>query len=44
MISYIFKKIYNYILIKFYPNLYEIKIIKKVSSSGSLIEYYSDSE
>lgn len=38
----LFNNFIEYLLIKFYPDYYEFKIIERVNSSGSLIEYNDD--
>jgi hypothetical protein len=42
MIIKLFNNFIEYLLIKFYPDYYEFKIIERVNSSGSLIEYNDD--
>jgi hypothetical protein len=42
MIIKLFTNFIEYLLIKFYPDYYEFKIIERVNSSGSLIEYNDD--
>ena len=44
MISIIAENIINYIWTKLYPDQYEIKTIKKISSTESFITYESDDE
>lgn len=39
MIVELFHNFIEYLLIKFYPDYYEYKIIERVNSSGSLVEY-----
>ena len=39
MIYTIIEKLYEYLLVKLYPDYYEYKIIERVNSSGSLVEY-----
>ena len=36
--------LYQYLLIKFFPNMYEFKVIKRTNSSESFIEYISDND
>lgn len=36
--------LYQYILFMIFPNMYEIKIIKRINSSESFIEYLSDND
>jgi len=35
----IIKNFYHYLLVKFFPDYYEYKVIERVNSSGSFIEY-----
>jgi hypothetical protein len=42
MIIDLFNKFIEYLLVKFYPDYYECKIIARVNSSGSLVEYCDD--
>ena len=44
MISIIAENILNYILIRLYPNKYEIKTIERINSTESFITYESDRE
>jgi hypothetical protein len=44
MISVITENIINYILYRLYPDQYEIKTIKKISSTESFIIYESDDD
>jgi hypothetical protein len=39
MILEIFKNLFQYLLIKFCPEHYEYKVIERVNSTGSFIEY-----
>jgi hypothetical protein len=39
MIIELFHNFIEFLLIKFYPDYYEYKIIERVNSSGSLVEY-----
>lgn len=39
MIYTIIEKLYEYLLVKFYPDYYEYKNIERVNSSGSVVEY-----
>jgi hypothetical protein len=39
MLYSIIVNIYEYLLIKFFPDYYEYKVIERVNSSGSFIEY-----
>jgi len=39
MILEIFKNLFQYLLIKFCPEHYEYKVIKRVNSTGSFVEY-----
>ena len=39
MILTIFKNLFQYLLVKFYPEHYEYKVIERVNSSGSFVEY-----
>jgi hypothetical protein len=39
MILEIFKNLFQYLLVKFYPEHYEYKVIERVNSTGSFIEY-----
>jgi len=42
MIIELFHNFIEYLLIKLYPDYYEYKIIERVNSSGSLVEYYEN--
>lgn len=44
MISIIAENIMNYILYRLYPDKYEIKTIKRISSTETFIIYESDDE
>jgi hypothetical protein len=39
MILEILKNLFQYLLVKFYPEHYEYKVIERVNSTGSFIEY-----
>jgi len=39
MIIELFKNFYQYLMVKFFPDYYEYKVIERVNSSGSFIEY-----
>jgi len=39
MIIELFNNLIEYLLVKLYPDYYEYKIIERVNSSGSLVEY-----
>lgn len=39
MIIELFNNFIEYLLVKLYPEYYEYKIIERVNSSGSLVEY-----
>jgi hypothetical protein len=39
MIIELFHNFIEFLLIKYYPDYYEYKIIERVNSSGSLVEY-----
>ena len=39
MIQEIFRNIFQYLMVKFFPHYYEYKVIERVNSSGSFIEY-----
>ena len=42
MIIKLFNNFIEFLLIKLFPDYYEYKIIERVNSSGSLIEYNDD--
>lgn len=39
MIKELFNSLIQYLLVKFYPDHYEYKVIERVNSSGSFVEY-----
>jgi hypothetical protein len=39
MIQQLFKNFFQYLLVKFFPDYYEYKVIERVNSSGSFVEY-----
>jgi hypothetical protein len=39
MIPEFFKNLFQYLMVKFFPDYYEYKVIERVNSSGSFIEY-----
>ena len=39
MIIQLFNNFIEYLLVKLYPDYYEYKIIERVNSSGSVVEY-----
>ena len=39
MIIELFNNLIEYLLVKLYPDYYEYKIIERVNSSGSVVEY-----
>jgi hypothetical protein len=39
MILELFKKLVEYLLIKLFPQNYEYKVIERINSSGSVVEY-----
>lgn len=39
MFKELFNNILQYLLVKFYPDYYEYKVIERVNSSGSFVEY-----
>ena len=42
MIIKLFNNFIEFLLVKLFPDYYEFKIIERVNSSGSLIEYNDD--
>ena len=39
MLREIFKIFFQYLMVKFFPDYYEYKVIERVNSSGSFVEY-----
>ena len=39
MILALFKSLLEYLLVKLFPQNYEYKVIERINSSGSLVEY-----
>ena len=39
MIIELFKNFYQYLMVTFFPDYYEYKVIERVNSSGSFVEY-----
>ena len=39
MILALFKSLFEYLLVKLFPQNYEYKVIERINSSGSLVEY-----
>jgi hypothetical protein len=39
MIIEFFKNSFQYLMVKFFPDYYEYKVIERVNSSGSFVEY-----
>jgi hypothetical protein len=39
MVIEIFKNFYQYLMVKFFPDYYKYKVIERINSSGSFIEY-----